>query len=521
MNYSTSKYYYDIYLYEKLLTEEQIGELKKLERDIPNLLFKLRTFLVSKTVNERYQEYFNGKNTRGNVFLKNLELNSTTVNLIMDEQKYHAKLLHISNFISQKGFEKLTTLIDRKIIKRLDEVFTEAASYYSNQSVMTSNKSKLELAVEKGVLKSMPPKNEIFDDFDMLPFYHHAKIFQTQNYVEENGDKNIIQFLKDIISFLPNNEIFGKISVDIKDDGRDMYYYIQRDVMITVEANGIPYSVRSEINSKKYEGTYRTEFNERNGLWQFSQGADIFNKIYREIGSDNRLFIISDLPKAYSHPIGNDSKIGILVTHKSGDPLRQDGIGFLGFNSKNKIDPNQSFTEKDFTDFLDKMNEADLFHLYSNEEIKHVSHLAKTKFLHAPNRSLWLFDFFAMAICVRESDSYKNFVELVPKLTHGKVLLENFHEDIEKGEFGFSLNGTSYFTNDLLKGRVDPYFILLINNAMAEQDLDAFYFWNNEFDPHEQFCVIYSNSEIVTKANAASYFQFMDLDEDTIRHWRE
>jgi len=137
----------------------------------------------------------------------------------------------------------------------------------------------------------------------MLPFYKHAKVFETKNYVNENEDQNIVQFLKDIISFLPENEIFGAVSTEIKDDGRDIYYEVQRDLMITIEANGIPFSIRSEINAKSYEKRYKTEFNEKNRPWRFSRIVDIFNKIYLEIDSDYRLFIISDLPKQYSRHI--------------------------------------------------------------------------------------------------------------------------------------------------------------------------------------------------------------------------
>jgi len=50
MNLSSSKYFYDIYLFEKLLTQDQIDELKKLEKDIPTLFYKLRNFLrIGKT----------------------------------------------------------------------------------------------------------------------------------------------------------------------------------------------------------------------------------------------------------------------------------------------------------------------------------------------------------------------------------------------------------------------------------------------------------------------------------------
>lgn len=522
MIFANSKYYYDAYLFEKLLTKEQIEEIKKHER-APHILFqKLRNFIVSKSINDRYREYFKEKHNRSNIFLKDLGIDEAVFNTIKEEQKFHAKMLQISNLISIDGFEKLNKLIERGILQKVGEVYTEASKYLAFQKKIKTNKSNLEKAVAEGILKSIPEANKIFDDFDMIPFYHHAKIFHIKDYLNDDNTKNIKQILKDIISFLPNNEIFGEVTVETRDDGRDIYYYIERDLMITIEANGIPYSLRSVINTKNYHNSYHKDFNPKNRIWKVSQILDIFNKIYREIGSDYRLYLISDLPNNYNNLDSKNSKVAVLVGKKGTNVmLRQEGIGFLGFRQHNNTETEANFLEKDFSAFLEKIKGVGLLDLYSTEEIDHVNHLGKTKFLYAPEKMMWLFDYFVMAICPRENDSYKNFIELVPKLTHGKVLLENFEEDFANGKLSFMLNGKAYSTSNLLKNRFDPFFIFLVNEAMGDQGLGEFYLWANEFDPHEQFSVIYSTPEIMKKAYTLKYPRFLELSSETIGHWRE
>ena len=496
-------------------------ELRLLSDNGSRLITKLQGFICDRDLFMRYNEYFKDipNASRGNVTLEETGVDEKIIQEIQGELTYHLNLLHASKIISEDEKDKIQGFIDRKIFKKIIDLFILARTYQDRKKSFQSIKKGMEDFLEQKLITSLPLKSsETLESFDFVKYHTHYKIFDPKNYLNENREKNIIALLQDIISFLPDKENFGKVFTEIRDDGREIYYDIKKDLMITIIYNGKHISLRSHINFKYFDGNVKTDFRPEDKIWKFSEAADIFNKIYGSLGIDHRLFLISDRPIIYNNPPNENSRFAVVVGSLK---LRK-----LSWTCSNSRDPEYfRYTEQEIDELVDNMKNVGLLQNYSSEEIEHGRHLSKTNFIYSTERILWFFDYLAMAICPRESDGYKYFMDIIPKMIGGKVLtqaLEDWYEDLEKGILGFTLNGKKYETDQLLKNQCDPFFILFINEALQDQGLGKFYKWENDFDPHEQFSIIYSTHEVMEKVltSRIPLPRFSELEEENIKFWR-
>ncbi|MFK8008059.1 MAG: hypothetical protein AB8H03_17000 [Saprospiraceae bacterium] len=516
INYN--KYDFDFYLQDGVLTTEQIEELRLLSNNENSLISKLQQFICDRELHQRYNNYFENKNVRGNIPLSNTGVDQKIIKEIQGEQIYHLNLLLASKIISENVKDRIQSFIDQAIFRKLTDVFGQAKMFLNRKKDFQNVKKRMEKGLAENILTAVPNNsNEVLSSFDFVKYFTHHKIFNPQDYKNEHASKNVIALLQDIISFLPNKENFGKVFTEIRDDGREIYYINHRDLMITINYNGKPISLRSHINFKYFEGHGKPDFNEKDKDWNFSQAPDIFNKIYANSEKDYRLYIIKDSPENYGHSYNNeDSRFAIVLGSQK--------LGQLPFTCNNTRDPNEfKFTEKEIDDLVDNMKNVGLFQNYSAEEIELGRHLGKTNFSYAPERIFWYFDYFVLAICPRENLGYQYFMDKIPHMMgKHKLALENWQEDIENGFLEITLNGKKYETNQLLKNQCDPFFILFINQALQDQGLGQFYKWENDFDPHEQFSVIYSSPEVMEKVLGGqnSLPRFSELEEENIKFWR-
>lgn len=512
---SFPKYDFNIYEREGILTTEQIQQLLQIENNPANLISRLQNFIVTREISDKYQrEYFNNKPIRGNTLLYQTEIDDAIIQKIQNEQRYHIGLLFKCGILSESEKNKITSYIDNAYLSHLRSIFSIARNYKTRKKEFQNTLKRMEPGLADGIYTSLPSVDDIHDSYDFVPFYTHSKIIYPVDYQMENGETDVVKLMNDIISFLPNNEIFGKVFTEIREDGREIYYTVRRDLMVTIIANGKPFSWRHKTGYKYLHRNQEDDFRINQTSWDFGHTVDIFNKIYHELGMDHRLDIFSELPHPFNYPMNNAHHFAIVLTNK-----KHPRVAYV---AGNKLDVNDlNFRETDVDDFVDKLEASGLLQFYSNEQIEQVRHLAKSSFMYALERMFWFFDFFPMAICPRENMSYQYFMDLIPKITHGRVLFEEWHEDIPNGVFGFTLNGKKYETNQLLKNQCDPYFVFLLNEAMAEQNLGQLYKWNNEFDPHEQFSIIYSTPEVFAKICTWRHPSFSLVEEATIQFWRE
>ena len=510
------EYDFDFYLQDGVLTTEQVEELRPLLNDANSLISKLQQLICDRELHQRYNNYFENKNFRGNITLAKTGIDQKIIQEIKGEQTYHLNLLFASKIISQVEKERIQSFIDQAIFKKLTDIFMQVRTYLIQKRDFQNVKKRMEKCVEENLLVDVPSiSDQVLDSFDFVKYYPHYKIFDPKDYLNEQGEKNVIALLQDIISFLPDKENFGKTFTEIREDGREIYYSIHKDLMITIIYDGKPISLRSQINFKYFEGQGKTDFNPQDKEWKFSQAPDIFNKIYANIGKDYRLYIISDRPSNYSHPHNEDSRFAIVLGSQK--------HGQISWSCSNSTDPNNfNFTEKEIDHLVDKMKNVGLLQNYSLEEIEQGRHLGKTNFSYTPDRIFWYFDYFVMAICPRENDSYRYFMDKIPHMMGGKKSLENWQEDIKNGILEITLNGKKYKTDQLLKNQCDPFFILFINEALQDQDLGKFYKWENDFDPHEQFSIIHSTPEVMEKVLTWQnpLPRFSELEEENIKLWR-
>lgn len=514
-----NKYDFSFYLRDGVLNPQQVEELLPLSNNENRLISKLQGFICNSNWYQRNNEYFkeNPIASRGNTTLEETGVDESIIQEIQHEQTYHLNLLNSSKIISKNEKEKIQAFIDRKIIKRLIDIFILARTYQDRKKRFQNIKKGMESFLQKKIITSIPSKpSEILESFDFVKYHTYHKIFDPKDYLIENGEKNVIKLLQDIISFLPDKENFGKVFTEIRDDGREIYYDVKKDFMITVIYNGKPISLRSHINFKYFDGNVKTDFRLEDKVWKFSEAANIFNKIYGSLGIDYRLYLISDRPVIYNNPHNENSRFAFVIGSLK---LRR-----LSWTCSNYREPEYfKFTEKEIDELIDSMKNVGLLQKYSSEEIEHGRHLGKTNFIYSPERILWFFDYFIMAICPRESRGYQYSMDIIPKMIEKKNLLQDWYEDVEKGILGFTLNGKKYETDRLLKNQCDPFFILFINKALQEQGLGRFYKWQNDFDPHEQFSIIYSTPEVMEKVLNWKYPlpRFFELEKENIRHWRE
>ena len=512
------KYDFDFYLQDGVLTPEQVEELRPLSDSGSRVISKLQGFICDRDWYQRYNEYFKDVPiaSRGNVTLEETKVDEKIIQEIQREQTYHLNLLNASKIISEKEREKIQSFIDRKIFKKLIDLFILARTYQDRKRDYQTVKKRMDQYFEENLLTSVPlVSNQVLDSFDFVKHHTYHKIFDPKDYLNEQGAKNVTTLLQDIISFLPDKENFGKVFIETREDGREIYYSVKKDLMITIIYNGKPISLRSHINFKYFDGNMQSDFRPEDNVWKFSEAADIFNKIYGSLGIDYRLFIVSDRPVIYNNPHNENSRFAIVVESQK--------LGRIPWICSNQKEPEYfKYTEKEIDELVDNMKNVGLFQSYSSEEIEHARHLGKTNFIYSTERILWFFDYFVMAICPRESHGYKYFMEIIPKMIGGKILLQDWYEDIEKGILGFTLNGKKYETDQLLKNQCDPFFILFLNEALQEQGLGKFYHWQNDFDPHEQFSIIFSTPDVMEKILAWQYPlpRFSELEKENIKFWR-
>lgn len=514
INYN--KYDFDFYLQDGVLTIEQIEELRPLSNNENSLISKLQQFICDRELHQRYNDYFKNKNVRGNIPLSKTGVDQKIIHEIQGEQTYHLKLLLASKIISVNEKERIQSFIDRIIFRILSDIFSQAKNFLHRKRDFQNVKKRMKKSLTENILTSVPNTyDQLLSSFDFVKYHTYHKIFNPKDYINEHGEKDVIALLQDIVSFLPDKENFGKIFTEIRDDGREIYYINHRDLMITINYHGNPISLRSHINFKYFEGHGKPDFNEQDKEWRFSQAPDIFNKIYANVGKDYRLYIINDTPENYGHPYKiENSRFAIIVGSKK--------HGQLSWTSSNTRDPNEFiFTEKEIDDLVDNMKNVGLLQNYSLEEIEQGRHLGKTNFSYAPDRILWYFDYFVLAICPRENLGYKYFMDKIPNMMRTSAI-ENWQEDVENGILEITLNGKKYKTDQLLKNQCDPFFILFINEALQDQGLGQFYKWENDFDPHEQFSIIYSTPEVMAKVFGwkNSLPRFSELEEENIKFWR-
>ncbi len=514
INYN--KYDFDFYLQDGVLTAEQIEELRPLSNNENGLISKLQQFICDRELHQRYNNYFEDKNVRGNITLAKTGVDQKIIQEIQSEQTYHLNLLIASNIISENEKERIQSFIEQAIFRKLTDVFGQAKMFLHRKKDFQNVKKRMEKGLAENILTAVPNSSkQILSSFDFVKYHTYHKNFNPQDYQNEDGKKNVIALLQDIISFLPDKENFGKVFTEIRDDGREIYYINHRDLMITINYNGKPISLRSHINFKYLKGQGKPDFNAQDKEWKFSQAPDIFNKIYANLEKDYRLYIIADAPENYGHHYNNEDRPFAIV-------VGSQKHGQLTWTCNNNRDPNEfKFTEKEIDDLVDNMKNVGLLQNYSEEEIEQGRHLGKTNFSYAPDRIFWYFDYFILAICPHENEGYKYFMDKIPNMMRTPVL-EDWQEDIENGILEITLNGKKYKTDQLLKNQCDPFFILFINEALQDQRLGQFYKWENDFDPHEQFSIIYSTPEVMEKVFGweRSLPRFSELEEENIKFWR-
>lgn len=513
------KYDFDFYLQDGVLTTEQIEELRALSNNEKRLISKLQQFICTRELHQRYNEYFGNKSYRGNFTLAEIELDQKIVREIQGEQTYHLNLLHTSKIISEVERENIQSFIDKIILKRLTDIFSITTTYHDRKKDFRNVKKRMDLYFEENLLTSVPQvASLVLNSFDFVKYHTHHKFFDPKDYLNEQGEKNVIALLQNIISFLPDKEKFGKVFTEIREDGREIYFSVKKDFMITIVYDGKPISLRSHINNKYFDSNGKSEFRPQDNVWKFSEAADIFNKIYGTVGKDYRLFVISDRPTIYNYPHNEKSKFAIVI-----GSLKHYKLPWVCSNLK---EPEYfKYTENEIDNLVDEMKNTDLLQNFSTEEIEHGRHLGKTNFIYSPERILWFFDYFVLALSPRENHGYQYFMEKIPLMINGKnspLALQDWYEDVEKGILGFTLNGKKYETDQLLKNQCDPFFIFFINEALQEQGLGQFYHWQNEFDPHEQFSIIYSTPEVMKIVFTWQHPlpQFSELKEEIIQFWR-
>ncbi|MFK7775190.1 MAG: hypothetical protein AB8F94_23830 [Saprospiraceae bacterium] len=510
------KYDFDFYLQDGVLTNEQIEELRPLSNNGNAFFSKLQQFICDAALYQRYNNYFDNKSFRGNVTLADTGVDEKIIQEIQGEQTYHLNLLHASKIISESEKELIQSFIDQAIFRKLTDIFSQAKNFLSRKKEFKNAKKRMDQHLEANLLTTIPSvPNQLLSSFDFVKYYTHHKIFDPKDYLNEQGEKNVIALLEDIISFLPDRENFGKVFTEIREDGREIYYNVHKDLMITIIYDGKPISLRSKINFKYFIGQGKSDFLPQDKEWNFSQAPDIFNKIYANLGKDYRLYTIYDSPDNFGHYYNNENSRFAIV-------LGSQKLGKLPWTCGNTRDPNDfKFTEKEIDDLVSNMKNVGLLQNYSEEEIEQGRHLGKTNFSYAPERIFWYFDYFVMAICPRESDGYKYFIDKIPHMMRTPAL-EDWREDTENGILEITLNGKKYKTDQLIKNQCDPFFILFINEALQDQGLGQFYKWENDFDPHEQFSIIYSTPEVMEKVFGweRSLPRFSELEEENIKFWR-
>lgn len=510
------KYDFDFYVQDGVLTPEQVEELRPLFNSESRLISTLQQIICDRELHQRYNEYFKDVSTRGNLTLAETGVDEKIVEEIQREHTYHLNLLHASKIISEAERERIQSHIDRKIFKKLLNIFMLARTYTDRKRDFQNLKKRMEKYYEENLLTSVPlVSSQVLDSFDFVKYHTYHKYFDPKDYLNEQGEKNVISLLQGIISFLPDKENFGKVFTEIREDGREIYYTAYKDLMITIIYNGKPISLRTHINYKNFDGNVKSDFRSEDNVWKFSEAADIFNKIYGSLGKDERLYIVSDRPYTYNNPPNENSNFAIILGSQK--------LGKLPWICSNQRDPEYfKTTKKEINNLVDTMEESGLLQKYSPEEIEHGKHLGHTNFIYSAERIFWFFDYFVMAICPRENDSYQYFMEKIPKMVYVNVLLQDWYEDMAKGILGFTLNGKKYEADQLLKNQCDPFFILFINEALQDQGLGQFYKWENDFDPHEQFSIIYSTPEVIDKVFRWEnpQLKFSELEEENIKFWR-